>query len=233
MESIYDEIFIDDELKLLFHSESKSEWIKKFSEFVTTIFHHFESSNKTHEILKKESIKRFARGATKQKYQKMGKIFLENVEKYTKNKKFEPKKREAWYSLTLKVIETLEESKQEKKTENNEEINITQCFDYEKLNLKVEEMKNRLFEKNISSIISDRRYFLKSYSKVVVGKEMVTFLIKIGEAKDIKQALEMGNVKKNWILFFFLNYFFFIIIIFYYYFFFIFIIFYIFIFILK
>lgn len=104
--------------------------------------------------------------------------------------------------------------------DNKLEEEDDKCLDYEALNVEAEQLKFRLFavrisqnnntiklyvhlislilpilspQKGLADLIKDRRYFLKKYTKVLIGSEMVQFLIEKKEAKDVNEAIEIGN----------------------------------------
>merc|ERR1712232_150792 len=109
-------------------------------------------------------------------------------EEHNENKKQEEQEQEQHKKEDNKSKET-----PKKVFEDEEDDEDLECTNFTLLNEEVEKLKLRLFLKGLSGLIADRRYRLKTYKNVVVGNEMVRWLINVGEAKNVQDAIDIGN----------------------------------------
>jgi len=54
-------------------------------------------------------------------------------------------------------------------------------------------MKQRWVSKGVRNLVKDRKYHLKNYPNVIVGNELVEWLIKNGEAGTLEKAVALGQ----------------------------------------
>jgi len=203
-ELLVNDILSNKGMESIFLSERK-ELENKLKEFFTNVFQNLKSLDKIFPTLYNEGKKRIKRGVDKEKMNIITNCVLNNLEKILGMINFDNETKEAWISLSQVLIETMlsSESKIEIIENNNNENQVLnqnnenqeeeKCVDYDALREEVELLKQRLFVKGLQALIKNRRYFLKSYPNVFVGSEMVKFLIEKGEAKDEKEAIDIGN----------------------------------------
>eukprot|EP01091_Cochliopodium_minus_P010513 TRINITY_DN2800_c0_g1_i1.p1 TRINITY_DN2800_c0_g1~~TRINITY_DN2800_c0_g1_i1.p1 ORF type:complete len:424 (-),score=109.42 TRINITY_DN2800_c0_g1_i1:608-1879(-) len=202
-EILVEDVLSNQEAAKIFSSERK-ELENKISEFFSLIIKNLKTLENVSLYLSKQSKKRQSKGANKEIYNHITISMLNSLEKALGMLSFDDNTKDAWKALSDVVtnilltnnneeiqgeIVLIEEKKGEKVVEEEDD----KCLDYEQLNIEAEQLKFRLFSKGLADLIKDRRYFLKKYQKVVVGSEMVEFLIKNKEAKDVNEAIEIGN----------------------------------------